>query len=349
MMNINDELFFKLIHDYLMIYLPKQRRASQNTIRSYRMILNQFIDFIAEYRNIPMRAITFDNIDNSIVSEYIEWLSSEKGCSDTTCNHHLTGLKAFLSYASAVEPLTVKYFNDIRKVPSRKVPKNISVEYMTENAVKAILQQPDTHTEKGVRDLFMMVLMYDTGARISEILGMKIKDIHIRENPYATLFGKGGKTRTVPLMPSTVQHFKRYMQIFHANETDYSQEYLFYVKSHGAHTKISDAAVRKFMKKYADAARLNCTEIPEKIYPHLWRHTRAMHLYQHGMDLTLISQWLGHADLETTLIYAHADTEMKRKAIEKAEESATTVKAAMNTSRFTVTDEAVLKKLYGLK
>lgn len=310
------------------------------------MILNQFIDYLCETFDIKMMEISFELIDSSSVSSYMEWLSTSRHCSDNTCNQHLSGIRSFLSYASSVEPVAVKFFHEIQRVSKKKLPKTTSVEYMTEKAVKAMLAQPNPKTNKGIRDLMIMVLMYDTGARISEILNLKIKDIHLTEKPYITLFGKGSKTRTVPLMPSTVEQLKRYFNIFRYESDD---RYLFCTNIHGMDKPLSDNAIRKFLKYYAKMARTVCSEVPENMYPHLWRHTRAMHLYQHGMDLTLISQWLGHSNMETTLIYAHADTEMKRKAIEKANQNAMYVGIRADNSRFTISDEVTLKKLYGLK
>lgn len=139
------------------------------------------------------------------------------------------------------------------------------------------------------------------------------------------------------------------MEVFHADEQHLSNEYLFYSTTHDTRNHITDAAIRKIIKKHANAARDICSEVPSDMYPHLWRHSRAMHLYQHGMDLTLISQWLGHSSIETTLIYAHADTEMKRKAIEKANGNAVFNSIKSNNSRFVVSDEERLKKLYGLR
>ena len=106
-----------------------------------------------------------------------------------------------------------------------------------------------------------------------------------------------------------------------------------------------DDLTRVRIQKYAELARENCPDVPERVHPHLWRHTRAMHLYQHGMDLTMISQWLGHKQVETTLIYAYADTEAKRKAIEKA---MGTGLAGTESVNYTVSDEDMLRRLYGL-
>ena len=345
----NSKLLFELIHDYFMIYLPTQKCASAHTIRSYRMVWNQFLDYICGALNIKLKDIAFDDINYSVLSGYVDWLSTEKKCENSTCNHHLSAIKSFYLYASGIEPLTVKYLHELQNVPEKKLLKSNTVEYMSEKAVKAILQQPNTNTKQGIRDLFIMVLMYDTGARVGELIQMKANDIHIENTPYASLLGKGNKTRTVPLMSSTVKHFNRYMEVFHADEQHLSNEYLFYSTTHDTRNHITDAAIRKIIKKHANAARDICSEVPSDMYPHLWRHSRAMHLYQHGMDLTLISQWLGHSSIETTLIYAHADTEMKRKAIEKANGNAVFNSIKSNNSRFVVSDEERLKKLYGLR
>lgn len=218
---------------------------------------------------------------------------------------------------------------------------------MSEDAVHAILRQPDTHSKKGLRDQFFMILMYDSAARIQEMLDLRICDIKIGRSPTATLFGKGSKIRTIPLMAETIGHFLNYYNVYHPGEDHYSQKTLFYIEQHGIRHPMSDDNVRKFLEKYGNAARKICPEVPGNIHPHLWRHSRAMHLYQHGMDLTLISQWLGHANLETSLVYAHADTEQKRRAIEKS--MGRKVTGGIDIPRYNIDDEETIKKLYGLK
>lgn len=345
---LTENLFFDLIHDYLVIYLPKQKCSSENTIQSYRATLNQFVDFVSAKKQLPMNKLTFDVITSSVITEYLNWLLMERGCCASTCNQHLAALRSFYSYAAIMESVAVKYQNEILKVPMQKVAKRITVEYMTEEAIQAILKQPDIKTDKGMRNLFLLILLYDTGARIQEILSLKLKDIQTGQHGRVTLLGKGDKIRTVPLSQNVQHHFNIYKSVFHPIESLASQDYLFYTVHHGNRGKMSDDAVQKFIKKYADGARKTCNVIPENVYPHLWRHSRAMHLYQHGMDLTLISQWLGHAHLETTLVYAHADTELKRQAIEKAMCSPK-LETLYKTERYQIDDVDMLKKLYGLK
>lgn len=193
-----------------------------------------------------------------------------------------------------------------------------------------------------------MVLMYDTAARIQEIIDLRVCDVRLEDTPQVRLHGKGNKYRSAPIMKDTVSHYHRYMEVFHPDEGQHSQKELFYTRRKGVCGPISDDTIRIFMDRYAKAAHALCPDVPEKIHPHLLRHSRAMHLYHHGMDLTLVSQWLGHANLSTTLIYAHADTEMKRSAIEKATGDYFP-KAFAESSPYDVNDDAVLKRLYGLK
>ena len=179
------------------------------------------------------------------------------------------------------------------------------------------------------------------------MLDLRVCDIRLGNTPTAVLKGKGSKIRSVPLMPETINHFRNYMKLFHPDGQMHSQQPLFYVEQCGARHPMSDDNVRKFLRRYGASARRNCPEVPENVHPHLWRHSRAMHLYQHGMALSLISQWLGHSNLETTLVYAYADTEQKRRAIEKS--MGRDVIAGVNLPKYSVSDEEVLKKLYGLK
>ena len=201
-----------------------------------------------------------------------------------------------------------------------------------------------------MRDRFILLLMYDTAVRLQELIDIRICDIRLGKTPVLTIKrGKGSKTREVPLMKQTVEHYLNYRQAFHPGEGDYSDCPLFYMTRRGVKTPLDSSTVRKLVITYGETAHKRCRDVPEHIHPHMLRHSRAMHLYQHGMDLTLVSQWLGHASLETTLIYAYADTEMKRKAIESAMPVGNPLIKKLNSKRYTVTDDEMLKKLYGLK
>lgn len=238
---------------------------------------------------------------------------------------------------------------EIYKVPFKKAPLTQTIDYLREDAVKALLAVPDAGTKKGLRDRFLLVFLYDSAARVQEVTDVKLKDVHIGKTPVVVLHGKGNKVRTVPLMGKTVEHFEQYRKVFHSDEGTYSERPLFYTKRGGIEKPMSESSIRKILGCYGETIKKDFPEIECSVHPHLLRHSRAMHLYQHGMDLTLISQWLGHANLETTLIYAHADTEHKREAIARATPTDSPLSGKLNAGRYTVSEDDVLKKLYGLK
>jgi len=158
------------------------------------------------------------------------------------------------------------------------------------------------------------------------------------------LTGKGGKRRVVPIMSKTVQHYLKYRKLF-LNDNDQGQ-LIFYTVCHGLRMQMSDDNVARFLKQYAKSAMAICDEVPDSVHPHMFRHGRAMSLYRNGMPLALLSEFLGHENPETTLVYAYADTEMKRLAIEKATDSTNPIHAEVDA--LWINNDEMIKKLYGL-
>lgn len=340
--------FFKMIHDFLVISLPKEQKCSENTIRSYRKSLEMFLDFVKTAKNIRLDEITFETVDRQTLSEFLDYLEEERKCSPATRNQRLHAIHSFYRYAAQEDITVVSHFEEIQKVKKARVEEKL-VDHMSEKAVMSILQQPDTSTDMGKRDAFLMLFLYKTAARVQELVDVRIKDIQLGESPRVILHGKGGKARVIPLREDVVSHLKQYLLKFHAQESQFSEQYLFYTVRSNAKKRMTEANVRNIVRKYGQMAREVCREVPENVHPHLFRHSWAMALYQNGVELTLISQWLGHAQFETTLIYAHADTEIKRKAIEKAVPENDPLKEILNPERYTVDDEELLKQLCGLK
>jgi integrase/recombinase XerD len=186
---------------------------------------------------------------------------------------------------------------------------------MTTGAVTALLAAPDPGTRLGLRDQFFMILTYDLAARDAEMLAMSFADIDAKRLT-VDLLGKGSKPRRLPITSETAGHFDRYTAIFHPNPEPEAP--LFYTVRNHRPTQMSDDNVARFVHQHAATAKATCPDVPDRVHPHMLRHSRAMHLYQAGMPLALLTEWLGHADPETTLTYAHADTEMKRNALDKA-------------------------------
>ena len=344
---VEDKTLYELFSDYLRVYLPQFKKRSEHTIRSYRTALNSLLDFVAVEKKIMLAQITFEMIDAAMIAGYLGHLD-EQGNSLTTRNLRLNCIKAFYSYAAGVNKEVIAFNNVISKIPKATVPQYRKVDYLSVKAVNILLDQMDTRTSKGRRDRFFMLLMYDTGARLAEIRGMKLCDIIWGRKVEAKLFGKGRKERPVPITDTVAAELRNHLKEFHPNAEKYSDDYLFYVEQYGQHFPFSDSIARKIVREYGAEAKKVCGEIPEIVHPHMLRHSRAMHLYQKGNDLALIQQWLGHVNLETTLIYAYADTEHKRKALEASIDPDSPLAKRRNAARFTLSDDETVKKLYGL-
>lgn len=349
MMDAQNNSLFPFLHDYLKIYLPKQRKASVNTVRSYRKGLEALLDYTKEQLQLPLDHITFEHLTVDLILSFMEQLKSDTDCAVSTYNSRLAAIRAFMDYAAGRDIALAATLEKLKKISFEKQANSHIVEFMSMETVTAIVEQTDASTSKGLRDRVFIILLYDTGARVQEMLDIRLCDLQFGRTPKVTLHGKGRKTRAVPLMAKTVQYLRKYLSEFHSGELLSSDMPLFYSIRNGMTNKLTDRLIRYMLQKYGQMARSVCQDVPENVHPHLFRHSRAMHLYQEGMDLTLISQWLGHSQLETTLIYAYADTEQKRKAIAAATPENNPLYAKLNPARCTVTDEETLKRLTGLR
>jgi len=339
---------FSCVSDYLQSYLPDQRKRSPNTIRAYRKSLELLFDFVKEKKGVKLSSITFDMIDRKTMEAFLSQLVKERNCGISTQNHRLQCIRAFYSYAAEVEITAVSHCDMIKKIRTAAVPQPL-VPHMSEAAIAALLEQPDKTTIKGLRDFFIMLFLYQTGARVQELLDVRMCDIRFGNANTAVLHGKGGKVRAVPLREMFVEHLREYVSVFHPGEGEYSKQHLIYVLRDGVKKRMTEDNVRHLAHIYGESAKTSCPEVPDNVHPHLFRHSRAMHLYQNGVDLTLVSQWLGHSKLDTTLIYAHADTEHKRKAIAAAIPEESPLSQYVNTERYYADDDDIFKRFCGLK
>jgi len=345
-MKIRDARFYSLVRDFFYVYLDSQKGASPYTIKSYRETINLLLDYVSSSQNIKLMDISIEQISPQAISRFLTHLEADRNCTAASCNRHLAAIRSLLKYCGMQEPVWNVHYIKATSIPFKKTAKVMAVNHFSETALKAILQQPNAKSRVGHRNLFYMILLYDTGARDSELLGLKTTDVIDKTGaPYVYIHGKGNKDRVVPIMKETLVHYNSYMKRFH-RDTE-ANDYLFYVIQHGERQQMSDDNVGKFISKYAAAARLVCPEVPERVTPHMFRHSRALSLYRNGMPLVLISEWLGHAHTDTTLIYAYADTEMKRAAIEKATQQVHPLRNQQPTFQFEK-DEETLKRLYGL-
>lgn len=346
-MNDDSILFYKLIRNFLTLYLPRQKAASSHTVKSYRETLNLFIDYLVHILACPLTKIGFGSITRQRTEAFLEWLESGRGCCVSSRNQRLSGLKSFFRYAAEIDKSTMAVCQEIFSIPKKKQGKVREIEFFSESALQSILEQPDGSKKTDVRNLVFMILMYDTGARVQELLDLCVGDIHMgRDSHYVLLTGKGKKARIVPIMEKTCGHLESYLIKFHPNPT--ASDLLFYVERKGNRNSMSEDNVEKFVKRYGKLAREKDPDVPEHLYPHMWRHSRSMHLYRNGMPLPLIAEWLGHSSIETTIqYYANADISMKKEAIEKATSELNPL-FKDNPNINWGDDEELLKKLYGL-
>lgn len=339
--------FFEYVRRYLTEFMPRHRNLSENTIQASRDSLNLLLDYCLKELGIPLAKVKIDTfLDMSVIKGFLDWLEGERRCGDATINQRLSCIRGLFKYIAYEDITYASLHSRLLTIPQRKVNKNKTIEFMSEEALKAILSCPETKSRIGLRDCFYMSLMYDSAARNSEMLSIKLKDVvDNKTTPYVFVNGKGRKKRSIPLMPKTMIIYHLYVKEFHRYYNP--EDYLFYIMHYDEKMKMSVDNVAKFIKKYAKRAREKCTDIPSKVHPHMFRRSRAMHLYRSGMPLPLLSEFLGHEDPETTLIYASADTEMKRKAIEKATINLDIGKE--KTIPIWKNDDDMIRRLYGLK
>jgi site-specific recombinase XerD len=298
---------------------------------------------------VGLADISLEMITKESVIDYLQWLENDLGNSISTRNQRLACIRSFVSQIPGKDLALKVQLNEISSISIKKcVNKNLSPnKYFEDDVLTAILSQPDSKVPKEFRNLFFLALLYDTGGRVQEILDLKPMDFHLEATqPYVALTGKGNKIRFVPLMPNTIKLFTDYMKIFHS--TYPFAPTLFYINHRSTVEPMSRDCVAKFIEKYRISAKKTCPKVPEKITAHMFRHSRAMSLYRGGMPLPLLSEWLGHSNMQTTLLYAEADTKMKQEAIDRATSELNPLKSKIG-FEINSNDENVLKRLYGLK
>lgn len=344
MKKIKDPQLFNSIREFLVVYLPQIRGKSSHTVKAYREALNLFILFLKDTRHIDIFGFTTSMITGQTVMEFLNWLVEKRSCKITTRNHRLSCIRSFCKYLTASDVTLIPILSEISSIAKAVDIDERKPVFLSEDEVKLVLSLPDTRNEIGIRDQLYLSLLYDSAARNNEILSLKLQDVSFSgRNCTIRLAGKGNKIRLIPISEAVAKMIKRYLAIFHHDSNP--NRYLFYTVYHKSKHKMSADNVARFMRTYEQIAKKSNPGIPH-LHPHLFRHARALHLYRAGMPLPLVGEWLGHAQLETTLIYAYADTEMKRKAIEKATlENNPLVR--IETPRF-IDDEDKIKQLYGL-
>ncbi|MDR1090217.1 MAG: site-specific integrase [Prevotella sp.] len=307
--------FSKHLTDFLTLYLPGERGVSYNTVCAYKDTFLLFLQFMKEMNAVDADKLTLEQITRKKIIAFLDWIQKERNNSISTRNARLAAIHSFFRYLQYRNPVNLHEWQQILSIPAKKAGKP-SMNYISLEGIKLLLQQPDQTIPKGKRDLALLSLMYDSGARVQEIIDLIPASINLNKPYTINLWGKGNKGRTVPLMDSQIQLLRNYMEHNGLLEAYASKYPLFY---NSRREKLSRMGITVILKKYADKARsINQELMPDVVTPHTIRHSKAMHLLQSGVNLVYIRDFLGHTSISTTEIYARADSKLKREALEKA-------------------------------
>ncbi len=305
---------------YLGVYLPGQSGCSINTVRSYRDTFSLFLRFCQNECKLNPQKLTLEQVDRHLIENFLHWLETDRGCSAGTRNNRLAAIHAFYRYLQFEAPHLLARCQEILSIPNKRAEKKV-VSYLTLDEVQTLLAQPDPNTSAGRRDLAMLALLYDTGARVQELADLKFEDVRLSSPTVIRLTGKGGKSRFVPIMAPTEKLLRTYLE---EHDSRFSLHGGFPLFRNRDGKKLTRAGIAYILSKYVKSAQqLGAIPAQMTISPHVLRHSKAMHLLQSGVNLIYIRDLLGHADVSTTEIYARADEHFKRHALTMAYPSPT--------------------------
>lgn len=299
---------------FLSDYLPIQKNVSRNTTRSYRDTFKLLLLFCEKEEMVPIEKLTMKKLSSERIERFLDWLETERKSSISTRNLRLTAIHSFFRYAQAESPESLYHYQKILAIPVKKKHHAV-VEHLSPEGIKILLEQPDRSTSQGRRDLALISLMYDSGARVQEIIDLSVKDFIPGSNPVLILTGKGNKTRRVPIMKNTAVLVEAYIS---ENRLGLAHKVNYPLFTNKQHNRLTKEGVAYIINKYAVMAHEVSEKVPKKVRCHMLRHSKAVHLLQAGVNLIYIRDFLGHSDIKTTEIYARTDAELKRKALENA-------------------------------
>jgi len=306
--------FSKQLTKFLSEYLSVQRNVSTNTIKSYRDTFKLLLCFSLE-NGLPVEKITMQELSAEYIKSFLSWLEVERNNSISTRNIRLSAIHSFFRYAQIESPESLYHYQQVLAIPIKNKNKRAIVKHLSADGIKLLLEQPDKNTARGRRDLALLSLMYDSGARVQEVIDLTVKDFTAGASSTLTLFGKGNKVRRVPIMKNTSTIVEKYIAENNLN-LPYKSEYPLFTNPQN--NKLTKEGVAYILGKYARTAHSVSEKVPARVNCHMLRHSKAFHLLQAGVNLIYIRDFLGHSEIKTTEIYARADSETKRKALENA-------------------------------
>lgn len=341
-----DPVLVSLIGEFLKTYLPNVRKRDEDTIASYRFSISLYLTYLKVSQGLTLMTIKASDFSQKNIVGFMDWLASDRVNVATTVNHRLSDIRGFCRFLLKKNAIPPAEYEEIREINDAKDDRVIDFTWLSAEDVRVVLAQV-TDNRDALRDRFLLSLLYESGARINEVLSLRIKDLKSVGNGEVDVhfYGKGNKHRITPLSKEIWNQFREYCNKYHPGKEQ--EDLLFYTVRNGKRCKMSSDNVSRILCDCETSAK---KQIPDLIHlhSHLFRRTRAMHLYQAGVPLPTISEWLGHSNIETTRFYAKVTEEMKREALHKLSESDKSVFKEDVAFKY-AGDEEVLKRLCGLK
>ena len=293
-------------------HLPRVRGASAHTIQSYRDSLVLLLRFVSIQTKRFVTELDLDDLGPQQVLAFLEYLETDRHNLVSTRNVRLAAIHAFFRYCAMECPARLEHCQRVLAVPFKRTDSR-PVEYFEYEEIEAILAIVNRRSVDGRRDYALLATMFNTGARVQEIVALGVADLRLETSPHVRLFGKGRKERLCPLWPQTADLLRALL----AERAEPQSDEPLFRNHRGA--RLTRFGVRYILQKYCTRAQATVPILRTKrLHPHSMRHSTAVHLLRSGVDITTISHWLGHASVTTTHRYATADLDMKRHAIEQA-------------------------------
>jgi site-specific recombinase XerD len=303
-------------------HLAGERAASPRTIASYRDAIKLLLIWFKTVERIPPEKLRLVDIDRPRVLKFLDWLQTERGCTAATRNQRLAVIKSFCHYTAVEQPDHLEQVTQVLAIRQKKTS-SPQLGHLTADEVKALLAQPGTATGRAVRDTVLLAVAYDTAARVQELCDLDIADVRTATPMIVTIDGKGSKTRYVPVMDPTARLLADYLDHLDPHPGLGADATPLFHGPH--HSRLTRSGIAKLLARHVQALRSHDPGWAPglQVTTHTLRRSRAMHLIKAEINLIYIRDLLGHADISTTEIYARADAETKRKALENAYEPLT--------------------------
>ncbi len=303
----------QLVQRFFEDYLAALRGMSTHTIRSYRDAVVLWLRFAARDTGRRIETLTLADLTADPVEHFLKSLERDRHNGVGTRNTRLAALHTLMRFLAQQRPASLVQFQTILAIPFKRESRQAPIEYFEAHELDALFGAIDRRSADGRRDYALFALMYNTGARVQEILDLRIEDLRL-EPPYQVrLFGKGNKVRTCPLWPVTVQCLRAHLERLSSRDPHAPRPALF--TNHNG-TPLTRFGVRYLLRKYVTASSATVATLRGKrLRRHSLRHTTALSLLKSGVDFATISQWLGHSALNVTMRYARADLDLKRAAL----------------------------------